>query len=343
MVDGITYKGQNIKQIDTLKDVGTLVDNSTHRYWNMQNGYAMPVDSTSISNLARRLTSDPSLIKRAEDALRVGVHWKTSVKAPYKNIVCQVYASALPCGYAMTPLPDWEPFARLVLRASYNATLSVATALTVGGTKRIKCYLTFLGGSAFKNDKEWISDAIRGALDMYRSYPIDVVLVHYETVDTYFTNRLAEIEIETIEEQLERIIAENALREGKVFIAYPTQISGYSPGLQVAEARPHQKEAYKIFRKFITEEITESVTETVDDMEIKASIGPGRGYVQFVIKKNFEQRPYVFRITPFSDRSLDEEKYSLFCDLIDETGQISYLSNNESLLKKLVRYKTLLY
>jgi hypothetical protein len=78
-------------------------------------------------------------------------------------------------------------------------------------------------------------------------------------------------------------------------------------------------------------------------MEIKASIGPGRGYVQFVIKKNFEQRPYVFRITPFSDRSLDEEKYSLFCDLIDETGQISYLSNNESLLKKLVRYKTLLY
>jgi hypothetical protein len=146
---------------------------------------------------------------------------------------------------------------------------------------------------------------------------------------------------EQLHQKQEREEAEKALREGKVFIAFPTQISGYIPSYQVAEAKSYQKEAYKIFRKFITGEIpTNSVTETVDDMEIKASIGTGRGYIQFFIKKNFEQIPYDFKITPFSDRFRDEVKYSLFCDLIaNDTGQISYLSNNEPLLRRWVHNK----
>ena len=38
----------------------------------------------------------------------------------------KVYASALPVAYAHSArAADWEPFARLVLRAAYEATLAV--------------------------------------------------------------------------------------------------------------------------------------------------------------------------------------------------------------------------
>jgi hypothetical protein len=345
MVDGVNYTGQHPKQIDNLKDVGVVVNNSTNNYWYMQNGYALPVQINSLSNLASRLRTEPTLVKKAEDALRVGVHWNTSVwntsvKAPSKNLVCQVYASALPCAYAGAPMNDWEPFARLVLRGSYNATLSVAAALTEGGTKRIKCYLTFLGGGVFGNKYEWIIDAIRDALDMYRFYPIDVVLVHYGSkVASSWITDLAERE--TMEERLEREQAENALREGKVFIAYPTSTGSFErPIYDVAEARPHQKEAYKIFMKFIKGEITKSVTETVDDMKITAAISIATGKkITFHIKKTSEQEPYFFRIEEFSDRFRDEVKYSLFCNLIDKFERVSYLSNNEPLLRRWVNNK----
>ena len=44
------------------------------------------------------------------------------VKPPSTHRVCQVYASALPVAYAKTTSSaDWAPFARLVLRATYEA------------------------------------------------------------------------------------------------------------------------------------------------------------------------------------------------------------------------------
>ena len=99
----------------------------------------------------------------------------------YASALCQVYASALPCAYAHgPPESDWEPFARLVLRAAYEAMLAVGAvrSLKAGGA-RVKCYLTVLGGGAFGNKDEWIRDAIRDALDRYQGWPLHVVLVHY--------------------------------------------------------------------------------------------------------------------------------------------------------------------
>jgi len=92
-----------------------------------------------------------------------------------------VYASALPCAYARGPTEgDWEPFARLVLRAAYEATLAVgAVRSSEAGGARVKCYLTTLGGGVFGNRYEWIRDAILHALDRYQDWPLDVVLVHY--------------------------------------------------------------------------------------------------------------------------------------------------------------------
>jgi serine/threonine protein kinase len=173
--------GQHPVQIDTLKEVGVAVGNDDGRYWVMQNGYTMPVGRDSLTELAARLRTEPNLVEQAEAALRVGVHWETSVAPPLEHRVCQVYASALPCAYARGPPEgDWEPFARLVLRAAYEATLAVGAvrSLEAGGA-RVKCYLTALGGGVFGNRYEWIRDAISHALDRYQGWPLDVVLVHY--------------------------------------------------------------------------------------------------------------------------------------------------------------------
>jgi len=173
--------GQHPVQIDNLKEVGVVVGNNGGSYWVMQNGYAMPVGRGSLAELAACLRTEPNLVEQAEAALRVGVHWETSVAPPHEHRVCQVYASALPCAYARgPPESDWEPFARLVLRAAYEATLAVGAvrSLEAGGA-RVKCYLTALGGGVFGNRYEWILDAILHALDLYQGWPLDVVLVHY--------------------------------------------------------------------------------------------------------------------------------------------------------------------
>jgi len=179
--DGST--GQHLVQIDNLKALGVAVGNGDGRYWVMQNGYAMPVGRGSLAELAARLRTEPNLVEQAVAALRVGVHWETSVAPPLEHRVCQVYASALPCAYARgTPESDWEPFARLVLRAAYEATLAVGAvrSLEAGGA-RVKCYLTALGEGVFGNRYEWIRDAIFDALDLYQGWPLDVVLVHFDS------------------------------------------------------------------------------------------------------------------------------------------------------------------
>ena len=82
---------------------------------------------------------------------------------------------------ASTKAADFEPFARLVLRGAYEATLAVGhlRALQLGGGARAAVFLTSLGGGAFGNAHEWIRDAVQGALDKYRDSPLDVTLVHY--------------------------------------------------------------------------------------------------------------------------------------------------------------------
>ena len=90
------------------------------------------------------------------------------------HTVTQVYGSALPVAYGEPPAPLWEPLARLVLEASYEATLRIARA---EGIDRV--FLTQLGGGVFGNASAWIEDAIVRAV---RTVPsLDVRLVSYGT------------------------------------------------------------------------------------------------------------------------------------------------------------------
>lgn len=175
--------GQGQRQIDTLEDVGVVLGNENDRFWVMRNGYALPATSTSMAELGSKMkNSSPELSKAAEDALRVGVHWETQVKPPLTHRVTQVYASAVPVAYSNTRASDWAPFARLVLRGAYRATMAVACCkATLQPGQRVSVYLTSLGGGAFGNRKQWIREAVSIALEEFQDMPLDVYLVHYGT------------------------------------------------------------------------------------------------------------------------------------------------------------------
>ncbi len=88
--------------------------------------------------------------------LRIGIQWDTQVTLPgCAHRVTQAYCSALPVAYSSHPHALWEPFARLVLEAAYEATLCAAQ-LNAARTGNRTVFLTLLGGGAFGNQSEWI-------------------------------------------------------------------------------------------------------------------------------------------------------------------------------------------
>ena len=159
-------------QLDMLADLGRALGNQDQALWQMRNGYALPCINGLQAIAARISKADPAALARL---LRIGVQRGTEVTLPGAgHLVHQVYASALPIAYADAPAADWEPFARLVLNAAYQATF--AAALSLGA----KClFLTRLGGGAFGNPPDWITDAMAGAIRAYRAAPLDVRIVSY--------------------------------------------------------------------------------------------------------------------------------------------------------------------
>lgn len=77
--------GQNKRQIDMLARVGQVLNNDSHQYWVMKNGYCLPVSPTSMGNLAKRLQSSPDLYQAVLDASCVGVHWDTEVTCAHSS------------------------------------------------------------------------------------------------------------------------------------------------------------------------------------------------------------------------------------------------------------------
>jgi len=206
-------KGQKDKQIDTLKDVGEMAGNvnrssgkTSYKYWKMENGYALPARKYAMTKLRIEFENGNLDAERLMKAVRVGVHEDTEVfdlsssssstknPPPPPHRVAQVYCSAVPIGYDYnTPLHDWKPFAQLVLDATYDATLATGAILARKKKKRVKVFLTKVGGGVFANPSTWIIDAMRKALERYRSYPLDVYLVHFGGVESGYEHVLNEI------------------------------------------------------------------------------------------------------------------------------------------------------
>ena len=183
-------------QIDTLADLRTVLPGGARIP--MRNGYAI-LDKDTLQRIKTALDSaSPAELDALRSRLRIGLHWDvevTAAGAPSGQCVSQAYCSALPLSYNRDSDPAlWQPFARLVLEAAYEATLlaGVINASRPGGSNSL--YLTLLGGGAFGNQREWILDAIRRALESVRGQALDVWLVSYGSVPAYLQALAADFE-----------------------------------------------------------------------------------------------------------------------------------------------------
>lgn len=176
------------RQLDALAGLGSALSEHTgipgSRLWSMQNGYALcsAEGLTAIRDFLEGAAED--VIDGLRGELSIGLHRDvevTDVVAERRRLVSQAFCSALPVGYSSLRSKDWAPFARLVLEATYEATLLAAAEQAAGGGSNI-VLLTRVGGGAFGNDDVWIDSAIERALGVVVDAGLDVRVVGYRGV-----------------------------------------------------------------------------------------------------------------------------------------------------------------
>ena len=167
------------EQIDCLADLGEAIGNANGELWAMRNGYALATEVGLETVHSLLESAPPTLRDKLRSRLRIGLQWRAGVTlGGSSNTVSQAFCSALPVAYSRLPASQWEPFARLVLEAAYEATLHAAV-LNRESTGSPKVFLTLLGGGAFGNSPDWIVAAIERALKIMRGSPLEVILVSY--------------------------------------------------------------------------------------------------------------------------------------------------------------------
>jgi hypothetical protein len=166
-------------QIDCLSGIAKLLDNSKQRLWKMVNGYALP-SAEGLEEINRKLESmDEAALDTVRQALQIGLHWDTQVTlGDASHTVSQAYCSAMPVAYTPHTKELWAPLAKLVLEAAYEATICAAI-LNVERNRNNRLFLTRLGGGAFGNNPDWITDAISRSLELYSDSGLDVAIVSY--------------------------------------------------------------------------------------------------------------------------------------------------------------------
>jgi hypothetical protein len=179
--DALAFLLEKALAIGYKRQTGPLID--------VVNGYTN-TDSNRI-RLMNQLLLDKKTRDEATGMMRVGVQSGTDVTCAQRspkggpwyasasrNSVTQVYASAISVAYSSVSKNEWEPFARLVLTAAYEATLYAAVAI---GAKTV--VLTSVGGGVFGNDPLWIGDAIADAFEKFRFAGLDVVINVFDEFD----------------------------------------------------------------------------------------------------------------------------------------------------------------
>jgi hypothetical protein len=173
------------RQIDTLRPLGealaTRLGRPRDALWAMRNGYALcTADGLAGIGSVLGAASEASL-DTLRGQLRIGLHEDvevTDAPGPKRPRVSQAFCSALPVAYSPLAPSVWEPFARLVLEAAYEATLlAAAEARQRGASARV--LLTRLGGGAFGNQEHWIDDAMQRALRRVEWAGLEVCLVSF--------------------------------------------------------------------------------------------------------------------------------------------------------------------
>ena len=168
------------QQLDALAGVGAalsdLIGLPVSELWNMQNGYALCTTKglTAIAHLLE--SSGEDVIDGLRSTLAIGLHRDVEVTDGSGQRVSQAYCSALPVAYSSHARADWEPFARLVLQASYAAVMLAAVEqVSNGGSNTV--LLTRIGGGVFENGDDWIDSAIERAMDLVEDAGLEIVFV----------------------------------------------------------------------------------------------------------------------------------------------------------------------
>lgn len=177
------------RQLDGLADIGQSLSLSLGRpvesLWSMRNGYAL-CSARGLDAIGDHLAGASEAEHDALRArLRIGVHRDievTDVVGAAAPLVTHALCSALPIAYSDAPgHRGWAAFARLVLEATYEATLLAGVLNARRGVSPI-VLLTCVGGGVFGNRDEWIDAAIRRALGRCAGRGLDVRIVSYAPV-----------------------------------------------------------------------------------------------------------------------------------------------------------------
>jgi hypothetical protein len=192
IVNGRTGQSAN-NQIDCLADIGAALGNSESILWEMRNGYALATQSGLVEIGQRLRAAGEDELDKLRQLLRIGIQWNTQVTLnDSKHLISQVYCSALPVAYSNHPSNLWAEFARLVLEASYEATICTAILNSIrNGNNRV--FLTLLGGGAFGNQNHWIIGGLRRALNLYKHADLDVAIVSYGSSKPYVQDLVQQI------------------------------------------------------------------------------------------------------------------------------------------------------
>lgn len=177
-IDG--RRGQSAhRQIDCLADVGEALGNRDARLWEMCNGYALASDEGLREITEHVTTATSGRLDELRGKLRIGLQRNTEVTlSGCEHVVSQAYCAALPVAYGGPAAETWEPFARLLLQATYEAVFCAAR-LNRAETGNHKLFLTLVGGGAFGNRERWIADAIIRAAAVHADSGLDVQIVSY--------------------------------------------------------------------------------------------------------------------------------------------------------------------
>jgi hypothetical protein len=163
------------RQLDGFADLAAALELAV----TMRNGYAfLTSDQLELAGEKLNGLSEP---QRDELAGRLGVGVQADSEVTWRDAghnVTQVFCSALPIAYAGGRLRQWEPLARLVLDAAYEATFAVAVR-SAARTGNRTLYLTLLGAGAFGNPVAWVVEALQRSLRLHRAAGLDVRVVSY--------------------------------------------------------------------------------------------------------------------------------------------------------------------
>lgn len=182
--EGFQTGQSNDKQICNIDDLLNVIckiddDNIIRRDFNTQNGYTITTD-----NCLKKM--NPIILKNYKmlsGYIKVGIHsniqvtcknWGKEIRTDNDHYVHQVFCSAPSVSYSNNDIKLWEPFARLILNATYEAAFLATINLC-----STKLFLTRVGGGVFGCCNSWIDDAIVRACKIFKHYPIQVILVDY--------------------------------------------------------------------------------------------------------------------------------------------------------------------